>query len=68
VPVSAAANPRDPLFDLSQGQNLDVLSVRRRGRDPVGLALAVLADIYDYRDILTVPGDDLRPFALLRSV
>ena len=28
---------------------------------------AVLADIHDYRDILTVPGDDLRSLARHRS-
>ena len=38
VPVSPAANSRDPLLDLAQGQHGDVQPVRRRGRDPVGYA------------------------------
>jgi hypothetical protein len=29
--------------------------------------LAILTDFYDYRDILTVPGDDLRPLARNRA-
>jgi hypothetical protein len=34
LPVAPAADSRDPLLDLAQGQNRDVQPVWRRGRDP----------------------------------
>src|ERR1035441_3299506 len=40
----------------------DARKVHRRPGQP-----AILTDIYDYRDILTVPGDDLRPLARNRT-
>ncbi len=36
IPVSPAADSRDPLLDLAYGQHGDVQPVRRRGRGPAG--------------------------------
>src|SRR5579859_8048037 len=72
--VSPAANFRDPLLDLAQGQHGDVQPVRRRGRDPVGytrrwLALACLRQHIGVEQVCHVPASrsTIRPKSALRS-
>src|SRR6266568_2520663 len=74
VPVSPAADSRDPLLDLAQGQHGDVQPARRRGRDPVGyarrrLALARLRQHVGVEQVGHVPASrsTARPKSALRS-
>ena len=73
-----SSNPGTPEVGLALGLDLpenisggvielrateqDARKIRRRPGQP-----AILADIYDYCDILSMPGDDLRPLARYRT-
>ena len=74
MPVSPAADSRNPLLDLAQGQHGDMQPVRRRGRDPAGyprrwLALARLRQHISVKQVSHMPASmsTIRPKSALRS-